>query len=76
MSDQQQSEMYVAREKIHPREVKGTFQNLRNLAVVVLLGIYYGLPWLRWDDRQAVLFDLPSRQFHLFALTFWPQDFV
>ncbi|MCK8515624.1 cytochrome c oxidase accessory protein CcoG [Methylonatrum kenyense] len=76
MSEQQQSEMYVAREKIHPREVKGPFQHLRNLAVVVLLGIYYGLPWLQWDDRQAVLFDLPSRQFHLFALTFWPQDFV
>ncbi|MCP1674656.1 cytochrome c oxidase accessory protein FixG [Natronocella acetinitrilica] len=68
--------MYVAREKIHPREVKGIFQNLRNLAVVVLLGIFYGLPWLRWDGRQAVLFDLPARQFHIFGLTFWPQDFV
>ncbi len=72
----QQSDMYAAREKIHPREVDGTFQRLRHLAVVVLLGIYYGLPWLQWDGRQAVLFDLPSRQFHLFALTFWPQDFI
>ena len=67
--------MYVAREKIHPREVKGIFQTLRNLAVVVLLGIFYFLPWLRWDGRQAVLFDLPVRQFHIFGLTFWPQDF-
>ncbi len=69
-------EMYAAREKIHPREVKGVFQNLRVLSVIVLLGIYYGLPWLQWGERQAVLFDLPARQFHLFALTFWPQDFV
>jgi len=68
--------MYAAREKIHPREVKGIFQNLRTLAVIALLGIYYGLPWLRWDERQAVLFDLPARQFHIFGLTFWPQDFV
>lgn len=68
--------MYARREKIHPREVAGTFQHLRKLAVVVLLGIFYGLPWASWDSRQAVLFDLPARQFHIFGLTFWPQDFV
>ncbi len=67
--------LYAAEEKIYPREVKGRFQNLRNLAVVVLLGIYYFLPWINWDGRQAVLFDLPARKFHIFFLTFWPQDF-
>jgi cytochrome c oxidase accessory protein FixG len=67
--------MYAAREKIYPREVKGPFQSLRNLAVVLLLGVFYGLAWLRWDGRQAVLFDLPARKFHVFGLTFWPQDF-
>lgn len=72
----QTDDMYVAQPKIHPREVKGRFQRLRYLAFIVLLGIFYGLPWLNWDDRQAVLFDLPARQFHLFALTFWPQDFL
>jgi cytochrome c oxidase accessory protein FixG len=41
----------------------------------VLLGIYYVLPWIRWEGRQAVLFDLPARKFHIFALTLWPQDF-
>ncbi len=66
---------YEARDKIYPREVEGRFQRLRNLAVFVLLGIYYLLPWLRWDGHQAVLFDLPARKFHIFALTFWPQDF-
>ena len=30
------------------------------------------LPWLRWDGRQAVLFDLPARKFYVFGLTFWP----
>ena len=68
--------LYVAHEKIYPREVEGTFANLRITAMVVLLGIYYGLPWLRWDERQAILFDLPARKFHIFGLTLWPQDFI
>ncbi|KAB7628198.1 cytochrome c oxidase accessory protein CcoG [Alkalilimnicola sp. S0819] len=67
--------LYKAREKIHPREIKGRFQSLRKLAVLTLLGLFYLAPWLRWDDRQAVLFDLPGRQFHVLGLTFWPQDF-
>lgn len=66
---------YVAHEKIYPREVKGRYATLRNLAVWVLLGIYYLLPWIPWGDRQAVLFDLPARKFYIFGLTFWPQDF-
>ena len=68
--------LYAKRVKIHAREVQGLFENLRNTAVAVLLGIYYIGPWLRWDGRQAVLFDLPARQFHIFGLTLWPQDFV
>ncbi len=68
-------ELYAKREKIYPREVHGLFANLRVAGALVLLGIYYGLPWVRWDGRQAVLLDLPARQFHIFGLTFWPQDF-
>jgi cytochrome c oxidase accessory protein FixG len=68
-------ELYAARQKIYPREIAGRFQRLRVIAVWVLLGIYYVLPWIRWEGRQAVLFDLPARKFHIFALTLWPQDF-
>jgi len=67
--------LYAARQKIYPREISGRFQRLRAIAVWVLLGIYYVLPWIRWEGRQAVLFDLPARKFHIFALTLWPQDF-
>lgn len=70
-----EQELYAKRKKIYSREVHGLFANLRVLGVIVLLGIYYGLPWLRWGDRQAVLLDLPARQFHVFGMTFWPQDF-
>ena len=67
---------YQAHQKVYPREVKGRFTTLRITAVWVLLGLFYGLPWLRWDDRQAILFDLPARKFHLLGLTLWPQDFI
>ena len=68
--------LYEKREKIYPREVHGTFAALRVTAVSVLLGLFYGVCWLRWDGHQAVLFDLPARKFYVFGLTFWPQDFL
>ena len=67
--------LYAARQKIYPREIQGRFQRLRVYAVWGLLGLYYLLPWVPWQGRQAVLFDLPARQFHIFGLTLWPQDF-
>jgi len=67
--------LYQKHKKVYPRQVHGLFARLRTTGVLTLLAIYYGTPWLRWDDRQAVLLDLPNRQFHIFGLTFWPQDF-
>lgn len=67
--------LYAKREKIYPREVHGVFAFWRSMGVSVLLGIYYLTPWLQWDAHQAVLLDLPNRKFHIFSLTFWPQDF-
>ena len=68
--------MYVSERKIHPRDVNGRYQRLRTLAVFVLLGMYYLFPWLEWQGRQAVLFDLAARKFYVFGLSFWPQDFI
>jgi polyferredoxin len=67
---------YEAERKVYPRDVRGRFDTLRRIAVVVLLGMYYVFPWLNWDGRQAVLFDLPARKFYVFGLAFWPQDFI
>ena len=68
--------LYETAQKIYPRKVTGKFATLRLLSVLSLLGIYYGLPWLRWEERQALLFDLPARKFYIFGWTFWPQDFI
>ena len=67
--------LYRADPKIYPRETDGRFQRLRRAAAASLLGLYYVMPWLTWNGRQAVLFDLPARKFHVLGLTFWPQDF-
>ena len=67
--------LYAAQVKIYPREVSGRFDRWRTLAVLALLGLFYVLPWVNWDGRQAVLFDLPARKFYIFNLIFLPQDF-
>jgi len=68
--------LYEKRQKIYPRQVRGLFARLRLSGVAILMGIFYGLPWIPWSGRQAVLFDLPARKFYIFGLTFWPQDFI
>lgn len=67
--------LYESAKKIYPREIKGRFASLSKLATNGLLGLFYFMPWLIWDDRQAFLFDLPARKFYLLGLTLWPQDF-
>ena len=67
--------MYESAKKIYPREIGGRFANLSKIATVTLLGLFYAVPWLNWDERQAILFDLPARKFYLVGLTLWPQDF-
>ncbi|MEO5343603.1 MAG: cytochrome c oxidase accessory protein CcoG [Gammaproteobacteria bacterium SHHR-1] len=73
--DPEEMAFYKKREKIIPREVHGLFALWRNVAMVALLGFFYGMPYVQWNGQQAILFDLPERKFHLFGLTLWPQDF-
>ena len=75
LKDPPSSGLYSAHQKVYPREVSGRFNRWRVLSVIALLGVFYVLPWIRWDGRQAVLFDLPARKFYVFGLTFFPQDF-
>jgi len=60
-------------ETIHAKRMGGRFRTLRWYASSVWL-LYFITPYLRWDGQQAILFDIPHRQFHFFALTIWPQD--
>lgn len=67
-------DLYKKREKIYTRKIEGFFQKIRMYTGWPLLLGFYIMPWLQWDGRQAMLFDLPARKFHVLGLTFWPQD--
>jgi cytochrome c oxidase accessory protein FixG len=68
--------MYQAQQKIYPRSVKGVFVAWRWAFVWLTQLAFYGTPWLTWNHRQAVLFDLGSRRFYIFGLVLYPQDFI
>ena len=68
--------MYAPREKIYTREVHGRYTTWRWLCVWLTQAVYYGLPWITWNGRPAVLFDLAARKFYLFGIVLWPQDFI
>lgn len=68
--------MYAAREQIYPREARGRYATWRWVCVWLTQLVFYGLPWLTWNGRQALLFDLAARKFYIFGLVLWPQDFI
>lgn len=64
------------RQKIYARSVIGFFARWRIALVVLTQALFYGLPWVNWNDRQAVLFDLGARKFYIFGMVLWPQDVI
>jgi len=68
--------LYEAHKKIYPRSVSGVFSNWRWGMVFLTQLVFYGIPWLEWGQRQAVLFDLGARRFYIFNLVLYPQDFI
>ncbi len=67
---------YEKQVRIYPRAVHGWFANWRWIMVGLTQAVFYGLPWLQWNGRQAVLFDLSERRFFVFGLVLHPQDFI
>ncbi len=72
--------LYASRQKIYPKLAHGLFRRIKWLVMLFALGIYYGLPWLRWHrgpdlPDQAVLLDMANNRFFFFFLEIWPQEF-
>ncbi|RTZ41031.1 cytochrome c oxidase accessory protein CcoG [Candidimonas sp. SYP-B2681] len=75
-SPQVEKALADVRRKIYPRSVSGIFARWRIAMVFVTQLVFYGLPWLQWNGRQAVLFDLAARKFYIFGMVLWPQDVI
>ena len=75
-ADELEQTLYEVRRKIYPRAVHGWFAGWRWALIWLTQLLFYGLPWLEWNGRQAVLFDLAARKFYIFGFVFWPQDFI
>lgn len=72
--------LYEKRKAVYPQKIDGPFRRLKWLVTLATLGIYYGVPWLRWDrgpyaPDQAVLIDLAHRRFYMFGIEIWPHEF-
>ncbi len=71
--------LYAPRRKIYPQSVHGIFRRIKWAVLLVTLGVYYLLPFVRWDrgpnaPHQAVLIDFPNRRFYFFSIEIWPQE--
>jgi cytochrome c oxidase accessory protein FixG len=73
---QRVSSLYAAEAKVYPRSVSGRFDNWRWAMVWLTQAFFYGMPWLQWNGRQALLFDLEAQRFYVLGLVLYPQDFI
>lgn len=68
--------MYEAQSKIYPRNISGIFKNWRWIMIWITQIVFYGTPWLMWNDRQAMLLDVSTHRFYIFGLVLYPQDLI
>jgi cytochrome c oxidase accessory protein FixG len=68
--------LYASQDKVYPRAVRGYFKNWRWVMIWLTQIVFYSIPWLTWNDRQSVLFDISAHQFYIFGLVLFPQDLI
>jgi cytochrome c oxidase accessory protein FixG len=71
--------LYTSDAKVYPQKVSGTYRRLKWALLIICLGLYYVLPFVRWDrgpnePHQSVLIDLPHSRFYWFFIEIWPQE--
>ena len=47
---------------------------LRQLTTMAMLTAFYGLPWLHWDGKPWLLFDIDARQFQIAGISMQPEQ--
>ncbi len=71
--------LYAARQPIYPKRARGKFRSIKWLVMAVTLGIYYLLPWIRWErgpglPNQAFLLDFENQRLYFGPIEIWPQE--
>lgn len=59
-----------------PKRPKGRFFNKRVIVSTILLIIFFGIPWLKWNGEPFFMLNVIERNFIIFGFKFWPQDFL
>ncbi len=67
---------YKSQTSVYVREQKGFYQKIRRYISWLLIFIFIAMPFVQFNDQQAVLLDVVKQEFRIFNLTFWPQDFT
>ncbi len=75
----EEGSLYATHQKVYPRAVQGAVRRWKWAALILLLGLYYIVPWLRWDrgpnaPNQAVLADMGNARLFFFWFELWPQE--
>ncbi len=68
--------LYQSNKRIHPKLAKGRFANWRIFAVLITQLVFFVIPWFNFDNRQAILFDIPERHFYIFNIILLPNDLI
>ncbi|CAN6134200.1 NapH Polyferredoxin [Methylophilaceae bacterium] len=68
--------LYESQDKVYPRSVSGFFTQWRWAMIWLTQLFFYGVPWLEWGQRQALLFNLEAKRFYIFKLVLYPQDLI
>ena len=67
---------FHSNKRIHPKRAIGKFANFRVIMIIVTQLFFYGMPWIMWHGRQAVLFNIEERHFYLFSMVLEPADML
>lgn len=77
--EQKTDPFFAKRIQVYPKKVSGRFRRIKWAALLILLGVYYLLPWVRWDrgpnaPDQAVLVDMDHERAYFFFIEIWAQE--
>jgi cytochrome c oxidase accessory protein FixG len=60
---------------VYPKKPGGKLYNYRSAIAMLLLAFLFATPFIKYKSDPLILLNVIDRQFIIFGLIFWPQDF-